>query len=162
MQHFHVPVMTGHGGPLWGTKRTPQTQVASRISEFTGNVELFHPCRVRACSPGRGSCALTLLLIPSAVNYSLSLSVVLCHRLGWSSLCFPTGCHVCGYLWSSSHFGDASGGDGGSLSQSLNPEPLCCPCRLPGSSTEMPFAPGLKLHCLLLFPAGERVELQGT
>lgn len=36
------------------------------------------------------------------------------------------------------------------------------PAALPGSSTEMPFAPGLKLHCLLLFLAGERVELQGT
>lgn len=50
-------------GMCVGHMRTPQTQVASRISELTGNVELFHPCRVCACSPGRGSCALTLLLI---------------------------------------------------------------------------------------------------
>lgn len=74
--------------------RTPQLQLASRISGLTGDVELFHACRDLRCSPGRGSCALTLLLIPSSVNYLLSLSVALCHRLGWSSLCLPTGCHV--------------------------------------------------------------------
>lgn len=142
-----------------GHLRTPQPQLPSRISAFTRDVELFPPCRDLGCSSGQCFCALTLLLIPSTVNYLLSLSVVLCHRLGWSSLCSPTGCHVRGYLWSSS------------TSEMLNEE-MKVPCHtsaaraaravpaaLPGNRTKSAISSGCKSHCLLLFLAGQRMEL---